>query len=150
MGLLDDAIREHLELKRRRGGDPGEIAHQERSALDPVFPDEAVADPVAGGDPAVAEDVGYVEDAGAPAEALLEGDAADGEARLADLSNLGQETAELDMHAVLHAEDPGPGSAGSGPTQPDLDDDPLDWETPASSAERAPGELPGQSRLSFE
>jgi len=30
---LGDAIREHLELKRRRGGDPDEIAAQERDAL---------------------------------------------------------------------------------------------------------------------
>ena len=33
MGLLDDAIREHLELKRRRGADPNEIARQEDEAL---------------------------------------------------------------------------------------------------------------------
>ena len=32
MGLLDDAIREHLELKRRRGADPDEIARQEDEA----------------------------------------------------------------------------------------------------------------------
>jgi hypothetical protein len=36
MGLLDDAIKEHLELKRRRGADPGEIARQETEALGPV------------------------------------------------------------------------------------------------------------------
>ncbi len=36
MGLLDDAIREHLELKRRRGGDPAEIERAEREALGPV------------------------------------------------------------------------------------------------------------------
>ena len=36
MGLLDDAIREHLELKRRRGADPGELERQEREALGPV------------------------------------------------------------------------------------------------------------------
>jgi hypothetical protein len=36
MGLLDDAIREHLELKRRRGGDPSEIERAERDALGPV------------------------------------------------------------------------------------------------------------------
>jgi hypothetical protein len=34
MGLLDDAIREHLELKRRRGADPGEVEREEREALD--------------------------------------------------------------------------------------------------------------------
>jgi hypothetical protein len=33
MGLLDDAIREHLELKRARGADPGEVERQEREAL---------------------------------------------------------------------------------------------------------------------
>jgi hypothetical protein len=36
MGLLDDAIREHLELKRRRGTDPREIERLEREALGPV------------------------------------------------------------------------------------------------------------------
>jgi hypothetical protein len=36
MGLLDDAIREHLELKRRRGSDPNEIDRLEREALGPV------------------------------------------------------------------------------------------------------------------
>jgi hypothetical protein len=33
MGLLDDAIREHLELKRRRGADPDEVSRQEHEAL---------------------------------------------------------------------------------------------------------------------
>jgi hypothetical protein len=36
MGLLDDAIREHLELKRQRGADPTEVSRQEREALGPV------------------------------------------------------------------------------------------------------------------
>lgn len=36
MGLLDEAIREHLELKRRRGADPSEIERAEREALGPV------------------------------------------------------------------------------------------------------------------
>jgi hypothetical protein len=39
MGLLDDAIREHLELKRRRGADPDEVARLE---------DEALGDPRSG------------------------------------------------------------------------------------------------------
>ena len=42
MGLLDDAIREHLELKRRRGADPGEVAREQREALDAVPRDGAV------------------------------------------------------------------------------------------------------------
>lgn len=41
MGLLDDAIREHLELKRRRGADPAELERAEREALGPVRRKEA-------------------------------------------------------------------------------------------------------------
>jgi hypothetical protein len=33
MGLLDDAIREHLELKRRHGADPQEVERQEQEVL---------------------------------------------------------------------------------------------------------------------
>src|SRR6185436_3094490 len=36
MGLLDDAIREHLELKRRHGADPGDLAKLEREAFGPI------------------------------------------------------------------------------------------------------------------
>jgi len=36
MGLLDDAIREHLDLKRSRGADPTEVERNEREALGPV------------------------------------------------------------------------------------------------------------------
>lgn len=50
MGLLDDAIREHLELKRRTGADPGDVERQEREALGPVVRgDELVADVTGGG-----------------------------------------------------------------------------------------------------
>ena len=59
MGLLDDAIREHLDLKRRHGADPGEVARQEREAFGagpmPPAPDlaaPAAVEPAA----AVAED----------------------------------------------------------------------------------------------
>jgi hypothetical protein len=49
MGLLDDAIREHLELKRRRGADPGEVAREQREVLDsPAEADGAPADNDAG------------------------------------------------------------------------------------------------------
>ena len=65
MGLLDDAIREHLDLKRRRGADPAEIERAEREALGPVrrHYDEADApfddseDVLAGGD-ALSDDAG--------------------------------------------------------------------------------------------
>jgi hypothetical protein len=36
VGLLDEAIREHLDLRRRRGADPTEIERAEREALGPV------------------------------------------------------------------------------------------------------------------
>jgi hypothetical protein len=36
MGLLDDAIREHLELKRLKGADPGAVAREAQDALAPV------------------------------------------------------------------------------------------------------------------
>jgi hypothetical protein len=36
MGLLDDAIREHLELKRRTGTDAGEVERLEQEALGPA------------------------------------------------------------------------------------------------------------------
>jgi hypothetical protein len=43
MGLLDDAIKEHLELKRRHGADPGEVARLEHEALGPARRDPAPA-----------------------------------------------------------------------------------------------------------
>jgi hypothetical protein len=45
MGLLDEAIREHLDLKRRRGADPTEVERAEREALGPVRrgPEEPLA-----------------------------------------------------------------------------------------------------------
>lgn len=46
MGLLDDAIREHLDLKRRRGADPAEIERAEREALGPVRRDPVASDEV--------------------------------------------------------------------------------------------------------
>ncbi len=36
MGLLDDAIRQHLDLKRQHGADPGEVAEKERQAFGPI------------------------------------------------------------------------------------------------------------------
>jgi hypothetical protein len=43
MGLLDDAIREHLELKRRHGADPAEVERQEREVLGADAPRPAAA-----------------------------------------------------------------------------------------------------------
>ncbi|HET9074000.1 MAG TPA: hypothetical protein VFN48_05430 [Solirubrobacteraceae bacterium] len=71
MGVLDDAIREHLDLKRRRGADPAEIERLEREALGPVrreptafteaaadphpFPDEDIVTDVAAAGPSTAD-----------------------------------------------------------------------------------------------
>jgi hypothetical protein len=47
MGLLDDAIRQHLELKRLHGADPQEVARQEDEALGAIGGhDAAAAEPV--------------------------------------------------------------------------------------------------------
>ena len=62
MGLLDEAIREHLELKRRRGADPGVVAREEQEALGPAVrapvaaPPEPEATEVDGADAAPAEE----------------------------------------------------------------------------------------------
>jgi hypothetical protein len=81
MGLLDDAIKEHLELKRRHGADPGEVARLEHEALGPARRDPApaaVEEPVAA-EPAsapVADDDLFIDDSGehdeVPAEERLE------------------------------------------------------------------------------
>ena len=54
MGLLDDAIREHLELKRKHGANPEDVARQEQEALGPGMRNEfaqtgRARDPDAGG-----------------------------------------------------------------------------------------------------
>ncbi|HET6551183.1 MAG TPA: hypothetical protein VFG79_22145 [Solirubrobacter sp.] len=51
MGLLDDAIREHLELKRKHGANPDDVARQEQEALGPS-PRNEFAQPEAGDEPA--------------------------------------------------------------------------------------------------
>ena len=60
MGLLDDAIREHLELKRQHGGDPSEIERQEHEAFGPggrpAAPAEDAAAPAPEPDGEPAED----------------------------------------------------------------------------------------------
>jgi hypothetical protein len=53
MGLLDEAIKDHLELKRRHGADPGEVARLEHEALGPARR-EPVAEAPADEEPAAA------------------------------------------------------------------------------------------------
>ena len=150
MGLLDDAIRDHLELKRRRGADPGEIAREEREALEPIFPDEprpAALD----GEPHAAP----LLDEEAPQGDPLTAAAAAADAR-AEIATISEETAELDMEAVLAQDERLAAEAAQAPhpapgVQPGatVEDELLEWETPGA-AEPPPEPLPGQERLTFE
>jgi hypothetical protein len=70
MGLLDDAIREHLDLKRRHGASPDEVERQEREALGTARggaefarPDEAAREPATG-----VEEIAEAPEDEAPAE----------------------------------------------------------------------------------
>jgi hypothetical protein len=159
MGLLDEAIREHLELKRRTGADPSAIARAEHEALAPVFPDKGAGADVNGDhsahDGPQAAEIAPAGDA--PAE-----DHRHGADRVTDLSLLGQETAELDMLAVME-EDPDTADRGS-PVGPIQDrpvpaayagethtDDSLEWRVPSErDRESAPDDVSGQERLSLE
>ena len=148
MGLLDDAIREHLELKRLRGADPGLVSREEREAFGSVHSGEtadaagAIAAPDLAGEDA------------SPAE--------HNPARPDGFSNVGQETAELDMRTVLEdvsGQDAPPAepaavgsietrspSSGAAPEQ-DAKDDSLEWEMPRDGGPDRPddhveGDLP--------
>jgi phage repressor protein C with HTH and peptisase S24 domain len=157
MGLLDEAIREHLELKRRRGGDPSAIAREEREALEP-----GVAE-VPEDEGAEAHDGLRQEAEIAPAARAVPAAAREpAEERMPDLSAGAQETVELDMQAVM-GEDPDAADPGS-PLAPAMDElapgagsehapseDSLEWELPGErDREPVPEEIPGQERLSFE
>jgi hypothetical protein len=155
MGLLDDAIRDHLELKRLRGADPGEVAREQREALDPVpgagaaaeqdwAPDPDDLDPGTNGEtmPAAATPSAapaYSEDAEA-APAAGSGDSA----------RVGQETVELDMQTLMD-EGEGEVAGGASVEQADIEGsgrgeessvedvggDQLEWEVPGESTGEA-------------
>jgi hypothetical protein len=126
MGLLGDAIREHLELKRTRGADASEVLRQEREALGasgrpeaPLPDSEPVArveEPLADGvfDAAVEAPAGAAEEAEVqatePAVETVEGAAAELPTEAEEDAPavpdpghiaLEQETAEVDMKAML-------------------------------------------------
>jgi len=93
MGLLDDAIREHLEFKRRHGADPGEVARQEHEALGPVYRGE--------GPEPTSEHADIAGSPAPPSEELRSPVASSHSGPVEKLSYGGQETAELDMSTVL-------------------------------------------------
>jgi hypothetical protein len=153
MGLLDDAIREHLELKRRRGADPSEVARQQHEALDPEF-DE----PAAGEHEAPLPDDGEHDDHQPEAEHEAPADGERQAGHAIDLAPAGQETAEIDMRSVLEAaDDPATGVSPAANVPPaghheaGREDDSFAWEMPGDhEAEQPPAEIPGQERLTFE
>ena len=98
MGLLDDAIREHMELKRLRGADPSEVARQEQDALGPVVRehDEEQRSRIPRTRRASESDPHGTKRSGRTAPPM-----APSTARGPDFADVGQETAELDMRTVL-------------------------------------------------
>ncbi|HEX5852289.1 MAG TPA: hypothetical protein VFY36_04280 [Solirubrobacteraceae bacterium] len=163
MGLLDEAIREHLELQRQQGADPGEIARKEREALEPVLPDEPAT---WGGDASPALDGAHAEAALdlAAEEPMPHSQAAtpDSEGDV-DFSTVGQETVEIDMREVLAESGDGftdaypPGHAAIAPVRAgritnrvEQDDLELEWEIAGHAASEPGPSIPGQERLSFE
>jgi hypothetical protein len=133
MGLLDDAIREHLELKRLRGANPGEVAREEREALGPLgLLDEAAGEDHGEAGVAIAVGSETVPEPGSPS-------------RLPEHpSTVGQETVELDMGSVLHTaredaalpEEPQTtvDAAADEPHRNLRSEDSLEWEVPGSQA----------------
>jgi hypothetical protein len=129
MGLLDDAIREHLELKRLRGADPGDVAREEQAALGAVLREGAVE---SDGPSDSGKDVAQAERSSLP----------DRETDSPPNSvSTGQETVEINMEAELAAGAEFGGEPGSRsveraapmahPTHaPDSTEDSLEWEMP--------------------
>jgi hypothetical protein len=138
MGLLDEAIREHLELKRRRGADPAEVAREQHEALDPVSAPAPAGQPAASAlEQAPGEDAPTEEhaldgealdsrdaDAASVASSLAQPETAAAGAAAPAAPVEPDETAELDMSTVLDAgpadqlRPASPGSVGAGGNAP--------------------------------
>jgi hypothetical protein len=149
MGLLDDAIREHLELKRRRGADPGEVAREQREALDTIDGQTPAEDTGAAqdapGPPAVSGAPLVDRPAAAQPEPTALGDVAPSAepaepfnaavpAEPASAAGAG-ETAELDMSSVLGEDVEHESAAGASPGPADTGES-LEWEMPADTVAR--------------
>ena len=157
MGLLDDAIRDHLELKRLRGADPGEVAREQREALEPdlrgapIAAEEELATSVE--DPGAEDDRETMPVRATPPAtpaSTAEPVRAPQPAHASDPSSVPEETAELDMSSVLDDDDHGaaedgsigsaaePGAGGGSPSFDDLNEDQLEWEVPRDSSAEMP------------
>ncbi|TMK39121.1 MAG: hypothetical protein E6G56_12115 [Actinobacteria bacterium] len=110
MGQLDDAIREHLELKRRRGADATEIARQEREALGPV------RTPIEGTPPPAGENGGTQAEAEPYPPAALTDDAGGAPVPVEGLEQAPPGDAETLLHpAATPEEEPWPEEAVAPP-----------------------------------
>lgn len=140
MGLLDDAIHEHLELKRLRGADPSEVIREEREAFGTALRVEGAAP------------TEHVTDFEEPS-ATQEGRAVDVVEAHADpdLPHLNQETVELDMRAVLEAESIDNGHAELDTLHPAMSAAPsrARVEPSASGGDSLELEMPGERKRDF-
>jgi hypothetical protein len=128
MGLLDDAIREHLELKRRRGADPDEVARQE---------DEALGDPRGG---EFAQPAGPAGAGSEPAEAPFDV-AQDSDEEEARPGPGGADEEPEDRPAAYAApHEPEPAEPAERDEEPWLDDEPIDPPSGQPTAELASAE----------
>ena len=116
MGVLDDAIREHLELKRQHGASEGEVEQQEQEALG-----------APGGRPAE------------PAEVAANGEAADQEPAAEEPAPVERDEPEPELEAEVA--DPAPESVEAesiaepeAPAEPESDEP--DWDSEPEPAER--------------
>jgi hypothetical protein len=100
MGLLDDAIREHLELRRRHGADPSEVMSKEHEAFGSAAARAANEMPADTGDDTLFAPQFAATHADMTAEDRRPRPRAGGRIS-ADNAYLSQETVELDMRAVL-------------------------------------------------
>jgi hypothetical protein len=123
MGLLDDAIREHLDLKRRRGADPSEVERAEREALGPVRRNREPADVAEPEDGAAAEG-GFAYDQ-ADDEDWSREPAADSADALHD--PLHEEPLHEDLHDHPEPTDAVTGPPATVPSDDPLEDGPRDW-----------------------
>ena len=144
MGLLDDAIREHLELKRLRGADPSDVARAEQDALGPVHREQGSEPdkPPSGqtGDSSTGDGLSSSEP-----EPVSEPDAS-----VSTSAHGSQETVEINMEAELASEgdlDPSPTAQRDAHARPvahpasarAISDESLEWEVPADEFEESSG-----------
>jgi hypothetical protein len=148
MGLLDDAIREHLDLKRRRGGDPVEIERAEQEALGPVRRAPEGSEPQPLDEPVPAE---HELDYGQEAEPELEGSYATAET---EAEPLAPEPAEEPPGPHVHDEAEPAASFVHDEAEPSAPQVPDEAEPPApqvhDEAERPAAEHGGQETAEYD